>query len=169
MSHTKDPAAKVFAGSAQLQVPEQREEHFLRDFFRVMQGHANRQYVAEKRIAKLIEEVHYLAFDLRRLRRRWRGSRSRKRQRGERIYRTNTHGFLYIYIPFFSLLFKILEGRHRNPSQGPKKAEQKAGERNIQIRVRKKARLISSMALIHLSASVTLYLDDPQTTEAEPS
>lgn len=58
-------------------MPEEGDEHFLRDFFRIMHAYAERKDITEKRIAKLLEQLHNLAFNLRRL--------HRKRKAGLRL------------------------------------------------------------------------------------
>src|SRR5580700_2255504 len=75
-------------------MPEEGKKYFLDDFFRIMSRNAKRDCVAEKRIAKLLKELHHLAFDLRRCRRKRRLSDGWKRQPGDRIARRHMLGSL---------------------------------------------------------------------------
>lgn len=45
-------------------MPEQGQEHFLDDFFRVMHGNAKGEDITQKRIAKLVKQIHDLALNL---------------------------------------------------------------------------------------------------------
>jgi hypothetical protein len=55
MRDAEDPAAKVSPGLACLKVAEERQKHFLYDFFRIVHGYAKRKRVTQKRVAKLLE------------------------------------------------------------------------------------------------------------------
>ena len=52
-------------------MPEEGQEYFLDDFLRIVHRNSKRECIAEKRVAKLLKELHDLALDLRgRLRKR---------------------------------------------------------------------------------------------------
>jgi hypothetical protein len=53
--YLKDPGTKIVAGLAKLQVPEQREKHFLHDLFAIRDLEAQAQQVAEQSPLQLIE------------------------------------------------------------------------------------------------------------------
>jgi hypothetical protein len=45
-------------------MPEEGQKHFLDNFFRVVHGYAKGEDIAEKWIAKLLEQMHDLTLDL---------------------------------------------------------------------------------------------------------
>ena len=62
VGHPKNPAPKIVAGLATLQVLKQREEHLLNHFFAIVGVQAKRQQASEKAISELLEQADYFVF-----------------------------------------------------------------------------------------------------------
>src|ERR1700685_1147889 len=73
---------------------EEGQEDLLDDFLRIMDRNSKRECITEKRVAKLIKELHDLALDLRGLCRKHRVSGVWERQRVERIFGRHMLGSL---------------------------------------------------------------------------
>jgi hypothetical protein len=54
------PGTEILTGSPLLQVPEQREEHFLHNVLSVLDWKTEADHVAEQSIPQLIEKADYL-------------------------------------------------------------------------------------------------------------
>ena len=70
MRNTKEPTTKIPTRLFQLEMPKEGEEYLLRDFFCVVDGHAEGENIAQQWVAKFFEEFQDRALDFRRLRRR---------------------------------------------------------------------------------------------------
>src|SRR3984885_8905899 len=73
---------------------EEGQEDILDDFLRIMDRNSKRECITEKRVAKLIKELHNLALDLRGLCRKRHVSGVWERQRVDRIFGRHMHGSL---------------------------------------------------------------------------
>lgn len=62
MSNAEDPAAKIAAGTAQLQMAKERQEGLLDDLLAIVNGYTKGEAVAQKRSAKLLKKRDDLDF-----------------------------------------------------------------------------------------------------------
>jgi hypothetical protein len=64
MDHAKKPAAEILAGPAKLEMPVQRKENVLNDFFAVVDGQAKGQSIAQQAAPEFVEQTDDFVFRL---------------------------------------------------------------------------------------------------------